>query len=102
LDCIIQPEAVCPEAWAKRLNDCGPDVYLLGDGAALYQEIWRRDLRDKAILLPPFAGLCRGGFVALAAMDMLEKSGATDSRETSGEQELQDFYGMKPVYLRGI
>ena len=69
-------------------------LYLLGDGAAMYREIWARDVAE-SVILPPIAGLCRGSFVALAAMDTLRGGEAA-------AQETQEFYGMKPIYLRGI
>ena len=102
LELLVPPEAVSPKVWAKRLAEHGQDVYLLGDGAAMYQEIWHGDLRGRAIILPPAAGLCRGSFVALAAMRLLQESGSQDSQTPCSGQSRQDFYGMKPIYLRGI
>ena len=96
LDCLIPPEAVSPEDWAKRLDETEYDMYLLGDGAAMYEEIWRKVPRGRAAILPPVAGLCRGGYIALAAGRRIREAGARTM------QDAQEFYGMKPVYLRGI
>jgi tRNA threonylcarbamoyladenosine biosynthesis protein TsaB len=90
LDCLISPMAASPEAWAGRLRALGQPVCLLGDGVNMYREIWQRDLGALALCLPPFLGLARGSFVALAAA----------ARLAAGET--QDFYRMKPIYLRGI
>lgn len=111
LECLIPPEAASPDAWAGRIREClgaaaggsapkaDEAVYLLGEGAEMYKEAWRAGLGEKARILPPVSGLSRGGFVALAAMGALPCGGA---REGWGERGLQDFYNMKPVYLRGI
>ena len=93
LERLIPPEAVSPSVWAGRLRGRGRGVYMLGDGAAMYEDIWRRELEGEAVILPPVLGLCRGGFVALAAIKTLEENGAPGT---------EDFYRMKPVYLRGI
>jgi tRNA threonylcarbamoyladenosine biosynthesis protein TsaB len=97
LECLTPSEAAEPETWARRLNevlDEGKEsVYLLGDGAAMYKEIWDVDLGGRAVILPPLHGLCRGSFVALAAINKMIGNEA----DMGG-----DFYGMKPVYLRGI
>ena len=93
LDCLIQPEAVAPEEWAGRLGGLGQAVYLLGDGAAAYEEVWRRILGQAAVILPPVLGLSRGAFIALAALRILKE-------QTAGED--MPFYQIKPVYLRGI
>ncbi|MDR0469929.1 MAG: tRNA (adenosine(37)-N6)-threonylcarbamoyltransferase complex dimerization subunit type 1 TsaB [Peptococcaceae bacterium] len=98
LESLIPPEAVGAEAWGARLREMGQKVYLLGDGAAMYREIWRRDLGSDAVILPPVLGLCRAGFIALAAMKKLEETG-NDSSKT---RELQDYFTLKPLYLRGI
>jgi len=106
LERLIEPEAVDPETWAERINaylegqasslsrDPASGVYLLGDGAAMYHEIWERDIRGKTGILPPVTGLCRGSYIALAAMNAIQHGG--------GANEKQDFYRMKPIYLRGI
>ncbi|MCL1805125.1 MAG: tRNA (adenosine(37)-N6)-threonylcarbamoyltransferase complex dimerization subunit type 1 TsaB [Clostridiales bacterium] len=91
--CLIPPEAAGPEAWAERLARQKSSVYLLGDGAAMYREIWARSLGERAVILPPFLGLCRGSFIALAALGKLARS---------GEEPAEDFYPLKPIYLRGI
>jgi len=121
LDCLISPEAVSPETWAAHVADClagSPQklpLYLLGDGAAMYREIWARDLAE-SVILPPLAGLCRGSFVALAAMDKLHGSeeaaqetqdaqktqDAQEAQQKREERDTQEFYRMKPIYLRGI
>ncbi|MCL2121940.1 MAG: tRNA (adenosine(37)-N6)-threonylcarbamoyltransferase complex dimerization subunit type 1 TsaB [Clostridiales bacterium] len=99
LDCLVPPEALRPEAWAERMKATGEEVFLLGDGVAMYKEIWMRDLGAQARLLPPITGLCRGSFIALAAMDAMGKSGRQDQW---GEAVDRAFYGLKPIYLRGI
>ena len=88
LECLIPPLAIAAEDWAIRLQEYGESIYLVGEGVYMYQEIWQYRLSGKALPLPPIAGICRGSYIALAAMDRL------------GEAE--DFYGMKPIYLRGI
>ena len=93
LDCLIPPEAVGPEAWAERLGGLEQPLCLLGDGAAMYEEIWRRELGEGLAILPPYLGLSRGSFIALAAWKELEKEGTQDGR---------DDFSMKPLYLRGI
>ncbi len=90
LDCLIPPMAASPEAWAGRLKEIGQSVCLLGDGVNMYKEIWQRELCPLAKCLPPILGLARGSFVALAASERLLRG------------EKQDFYSMKPIYLRGI
>ncbi|MEL7624175.1 MAG: tRNA (adenosine(37)-N6)-threonylcarbamoyltransferase complex dimerization subunit type 1 TsaB [Clostridiales bacterium] len=90
LDCLIPPMASSPEAWSERLKEIGQSVCLLGDGVGMYKEIWQRDLCPLAKCLPPVLGLARGSFVALAAAERLHRG------------EKQDFYSMKPIYLRGI
>jgi tRNA threonylcarbamoyl adenosine modification protein YeaZ len=102
LECVIPPEAASPEAWAARLKEGAGSVYLLGEGAAMYKEIWARDVGDNAVILPPFLGLCRGSFVALAAMDKMGINGTSGINGTNGANDRQDYYSIKPVYLRGI
>ena len=91
LDCLIPPVALAAETWAVQLREWKDTIYLLGDGVAMYQEIWQRGLQENAHLMPPIAGLCRGSFVAMAAIDRLQRGLHVD-----------DFYGIKPIYLRGI
>ena len=91
LECLVPPLAITAEAWAARLAETGESVYLLGDAVALYKEIWEGAMGSLAKLLPPIAGLCRGGVVAMATMDRLRRGAVNE-----------DFYGMKPLYLRGI
>jgi tRNA threonylcarbamoyladenosine biosynthesis protein TsaB len=98
LESLVPPEAVGAEAWGARLKELGQKVYLLGDSAAMYREIWRRELGGDAVILPPVLGLCRAGFVALAAKKKLDEDKAS-AAEAWG---MQDFYSLKPIYLRGI
>lgn len=93
LECLIPPEAADPENWGARLDETDESICLLGDGAAMYEEIWIRTLGEKAVILPPLLGLCRGSFVALAAYQKLDEYGSHGNR---------DFYQTKPIYLRGI
>ncbi|MDR1193573.1 MAG: tRNA (adenosine(37)-N6)-threonylcarbamoyltransferase complex dimerization subunit type 1 TsaB [Peptococcaceae bacterium] len=90
LDCLISPMAVAPADWSARLREIGQAVILLGDGAADYEDIWRRDLDTLALRLPPVLGLCRAAFIALAAAQKL----------AAGQR--QDLHQIKPVYLRGF
>jgi len=114
LECLNAPQALRPELWAARLVGLGQPVLLLGDGAAMYTDLWRRELGGAAILPPPASGLCRGAFVALAAMSARE---AMPSHWTSGEAAgaapgqapgtepdagLAAFYRTAPIYLRGL
>ena len=94
LECLISPVAVEPADWAARVGAFAKgsaSVCLLGEGAALYKEIWARDLGDRAFALPPVAGLCRGAYIALTAMEMM-----------AGRDRPEEFYDVKPIYLRGI
>ena len=100
LDTVIQAEAADPLHWAEKLRTQGQTIYLVGDGAAMYKEIWQQVLGSSAQILPPMCGLCRGSFIALATIDKLGKCGTVgDSRENS---DRPNDYSMKPIYLRGI
>jgi len=88
---------------AQRMQNPECIINILGDGGTMYREIWERDLPGKTRLWPPAAGLCRGSYVALAAMDALLHSGiATGTADASASQDEQAFYTTKPIYLRGI
>ena len=90
MDCLIPPAACAPADWAEQLKSLAEPVFLLGDGACLYQEIWEQVLGGYAQVLPPLMGLIRGSFVAMAARQRLQ----------AGYK--QDFYSAVPFYLRGI
>lgn len=89
---VLEPaQATSPEQWAQKVlsRDQKP-IYLLGDGALAYQEIWESLLRERARILPSYLGLARGCYVALAARQRLLQG------------EYPPFYAVKPLYIRGI
>lgn len=90
LEELLPAQAAAPEDWALRLGEYEEPVALMGDGAMVYAPIWREKLGDQARILPSYLGLARGSFVALAARQ----------RYMAGEK--QDFYQIKPLYIRGI
>ncbi|MCL1848268.1 MAG: tRNA (adenosine(37)-N6)-threonylcarbamoyltransferase complex dimerization subunit type 1 TsaB [Clostridiales bacterium] len=93
LTCCIQPRATSPEAWADEMASYmagnGHTVYLLGDGATIYREIWDQEFGIDARVMPPTVGLCRGSYIAFAAMEAMQAG-------------RDDLYNSKPIYLRGI
>ncbi len=90
LEAMIPAEAASPEDWARRLDRLNEPVALMGDGAIVYEATWRQHLGNRAQILPPYLGIARGSFVALAAR----------ARFQAGQR--QDFYQIKPLYIRGI
>ena len=99
IDCLIPPAAATPEAWALRINEHCPKacrMHMMGEGAALYREVWERDITADLCIVPEINGLCRGGYVALATVEKLYSQAAADPVQP------MDYYGMKPLYLRGV
>lgn len=90
LEEVIPAEAAAPEEWAMRLAEWDEPVALMGDGAIVYEAAWRKVLGNRAQILPSYLGIARGSFVALAA------------RERFQAGQRQDFYKIKPLYIRGI
>jgi tRNA threonylcarbamoyladenosine biosynthesis protein TsaB len=90
LEEVIAAEAVAAQEWADRLKAYEEPVTLAGDGALIYAETWRDNLKEQAQILPGYAGMPRGGYVALAA------------RQHFLAGETQDLYNMRPLYIRGI
>jgi len=99
LESHIQPEAADPAVWAAKvkaqmsLNAPGMDqdaaIWLLGDGAEMFRDLWIKEIGDAARVLPPFSGLCRGSHIALMAYGVLEKHLGQDGRDT---ESVQGFY----------
>jgi len=77
---VISPEALC-----TRID--GP-VVLLGDGAAIYGDLFQEKLGDRLTVLPANAYFPRAATIGSLALDMWRK------------QEFLDPAGAEPIYIR--
>lgn len=88
LEEVLPPQAIPVQELCARLQEYDEAVWLLGDGAAVYEKTLKETLGARAKLAPPPLRLPRASSVAWAAKQALEAGEPAEGKQ------------LKPEYLR--
>jgi len=82
------PAEFCEQALSILAASEATKIILLGDGYLPYQELFREQLGDKAIMAPSHLMLPRASTLADLAVERVSRG------------EFEDVFGLRPVYIR--